>query len=42
MTGHGVIRRYREILPVSEATRTGTLNEGGTPLIEAKRIVSEI
>ena len=42
MTGHGVIRRYREFLPVSEATRTVTLNEGDTPLIEAKRIVSEI
>jgi len=42
MTGHGVIQRYREFLPVSEATRTVTLNEGGTPLIEAKRIVSEI
>ena len=42
MTGHGVIRRYREFLPVSEATRTVTLNEGGTPLIETKRIVSEI
>ena len=42
MMGHGVIRRYREFLPVSEATRTVTLNEGGTPLIEAKRIVSEI
>ena len=37
-----MIRRYREFLPVSEATRTVTLNEGGTPLIEAKRIVSEI
>ncbi len=42
MTGHGVIQRYREFLPVSEATRTVTLNEGGTPLIEAKRIVDEI
>ena len=42
MTGHGVIRRYREFLPVSEATRVVTLNEGGTPLIEAPRIVSEI
>ena len=42
MTGHGVIRRDREFLPVSEATRTVTLNEGCTPLIEAKRIVSEI
>ena len=42
MTGHGVIRRYREFLPVSEVTRVVTLNEGGTPLIEAPRIVSEI
>ena len=42
MTGHGVIQRYREFLPVSEATRTVPLNEGDTPLIEAKRIVSEI
>ena len=42
MTGHGVIRRYREFLPVSEATRIVTLHEGGTPLIEAKRIVDEI
>ena len=42
MTGHGVIRRYREFLPVSEATRVVPLNEGGTPLIEAPRIVSEI
>ena len=37
-----MIRRYREFLPVSEVTRVVTLNEGGTPLIEAPRIVSEI
>jgi len=42
MTGHGVIRRYREFLPVSETTRVVTLNEGGTPLIEASGIVSKI
>jgi threonine synthase len=42
MTGHGVIRRYREFLPVSEGTRTVSLNEGGTPLIEVTGIVSEI
>ncbi|SVA19862.1 uncharacterized protein METZ01_LOCUS72716 [marine metagenome] len=42
MTGHGVIRRYREFLPVSEETRTVTLNEGGTPLIEVTGLVSEI
>ena len=42
MTGHGVIRRYREFLPVSEETHVVTLNEGGTPLIEAPGIVSDI
>ena len=42
MTGHGVIRRYREFLPVSEEVRVVTLNEGGTPLIEAPGIVSDI
>ncbi len=42
MTGHGVIRRYREFLPVSEATRVVSLNEGGTPLIETPGIVSKI
>ena len=42
MTGHGVIRRYREFLPVSEGTHAVTLNEGGTPLIETPGIVSDI
>jgi len=42
MAGHGVIRRYREFLPVSEQTRVVTLNEGGTPLIETPGIVNEI
>ena len=42
MTGHGVIRRYREFLPVSEGTHAVTLNEGGTPLIETSGIVSDI
>ena len=42
MTGHGVIQRYREFLPVSEEVRVVTLNEGGTPLIEAPGIVSDI
>lgn len=42
MTGHGVIRRYREFLPVSEETHAVTLNEGGTPLIETSGIVSDI
>ena len=42
MTGHGVIRRYRDFLPVSEDTCIISLNEGGTPLIDARQIVSEI
>ena len=42
MTGHGVIRRYRRFLPVSEDTPVISLNEGGTPLIEAPGIVSEL
>jgi threonine synthase len=35
---HGVIHRYREFLPVSEATPVVTLNEGNTPLIRADRL----
>jgi len=42
MAGHGVIRRYRDFLPVSEDTPVISLNEGGTPLIEAPGIVSEL
>jgi threonine synthase len=34
----GVIERYREFLPVSEATPVITLNEGNTPLISAPRL----
>ena len=42
MAGHGVIRRYRDFLPVSEDTPVISLNEGGTPLIEAAGIVREL
>ena len=42
MTGHGVIRRYRDFLPVSEDTHIISLNEGGTPLIDARQIVTEM
>ena len=42
MTGHGVIRRYRDFLPVTEDTCIISLNEGGTPLIDARQIVSEM
>lgn len=42
MTGHGVIRRYRDFLPVSQDTHIISLNEGGTPLIDARQIVTEM
>lgn len=34
----GIIHRYREYMPVSEATPVVTLNEGNTPLIPCPRI----
>ena len=37
-TDRGVIARYREYLPVSEATPVVSLNEGSTPLIYAPRL----
>ena len=42
MTSHGVIRRYRDFLPVTEDTCIISLNEGGTPLIDAGQIVREM
>lgn len=36
--GRGVIARYREFLPVSEATPIVSLGEGGTPLIFSPRL----
>ena len=38
----GVIRRYAEYLPVTEATPIITLNEGNTPLIAAPNFVEAI
>src|SRR5437588_1582155 len=38
----GVIHRYADFLPVSEATPIVTLNEGNTPLIQAKNFVEAI
>ena len=35
MPWHGIIRQYREFLPVSPATPIVSLNEGNTPLIRA-------
>ena len=42
MTGHGVIRRYRDFLPVTEDSLIISLNEGGTPLIDARQIVAKM
>lgn len=38
MAWHGLIHRYREYLPVTDATPVVTLNEGNTPLIRADRL----
>ena len=38
MSWHGLIHRYRQFLPVSEATPVVTLDEGNTPLIRAERL----
>ena len=38
MNNPGIIERYREYMPVSDATRIITLNEGSTPLIAANRL----
>jgi threonine synthase len=42
MEGHGIIRRYRQFLPVDEETPIVSLNEGNTPLIETPNIVRAI
>lgn len=38
MLWQGLIQRYREYLPVTDATPVVTLNEGNTPLIRADRL----
>src|SRR2546429_2348867 len=40
--GRGVIARYREYLPVSQATPVVTLGEGSTPLIETPKLSDRI
>nr|WP_188430895.1 threonine synthase [Kroppenstedtia guangzhouensis] len=37
----GVIQRYRQFLPVTDETPHLTLHEGGTPLIQARRLSEE-
>ncbi|MEC7700981.1 MAG: threonine synthase [Candidatus Thermoplasmatota archaeon] len=39
MEGSGVIRRYRDFLPITDTMPIISLNEGSTPLIEAQNIV---
>jgi len=38
----GIIRRYREFLPVSDSTPVVTLNEGNTPLLAAPRLSERV
>ena len=38
MRWQGVIDKYREYLPVTDKTPVVTLNEGNTPLIEARSL----
>ncbi len=42
MAGSGVIQRYRDFLPVTDATPIISLDEGDTPLIEAPGIVQAL
>ncbi len=39
---HGVINRYRELLPVGDATPVVTLHEGNTPLLPAPRLSERV
>lgn len=38
----GIIRRYRELLPVGDKTPVVTLNEGNTPLLAAPRLSDRV
>ena len=42
MSNRGLIERYRKYLPVTEATRIISLNEGSTPLIPAPALSEAI
>ncbi len=37
----GIVREYSDYLPVTEDTPFMTLNEGNTPLVEARNIISD-
>ena len=40
--GHGVLQRYRDLLPVNESTPMISLGEGDTPLVRSVRLEKEI
>src|SRR3990167_2346335 len=40
--GDGVLRRYRHLLPITDATPLITLGEGETPLIRSVRLEAEV
>ena len=42
MTWSGVIRAYREYIPITENAAIISLNEGNTPLIQADRLAEKI
>ncbi|MBI2760362.1 MAG: threonine synthase [Chloroflexi bacterium] len=39
---HGVLRRYRQYLPITEATPLISLGEGSTPLVRSRRMAERI
>ncbi|MEK7814494.1 MAG: threonine synthase, partial [Chloroflexota bacterium] len=40
--GIGVLKRYREFLPVTDATPSLSLGEGDTPLVRSSRLGKEL
>jgi len=42
MPGQGIIKQYKEFLPINEDTPIISLNEGNTPLIYSKNITNQI
>jgi threonine synthase len=42
LNDHGVIQRYRNFLPVTDATPIVSLNEGSTPLIHSARLSARV
>ena len=42
MSTHGVLARYKDLLPVTAQTPIITLGEGGTPLLRSQTLEREI